>query len=238
LGPNGVWLTGIGRWWVGSLLAAPGQKFLRKPLRHNVLCRRISGRFFGDNLRVGWVRYGLDSVREADANADCGVMGGGRQHRWSCRGSVRIVSVNEPAEANERSARRQGDRRSVAFPAPEGESRPGVALGSHKMLTGRSSFFETRNSTYRLAQKRSGLLTRQCRDRYRLRPKSSHRKGLELAKAMPSNSLRIEKKRVLLRRGFLSESGFAIVMRSSLGRFCVSSFEAAERKISANIRHA
>lgn len=46
-----------------------------KALQHNVLRYRISGGFFGDNLVVGWVRYGLDCVREADANADCGVMG-------------------------------------------------------------------------------------------------------------------------------------------------------------------
>ncbi len=96
-------------------------------LQHNALYRLVSAGIFGDNPVVGWVRYGLDSVRGPDANADCGVMCGGRQRRWSCRGSVRLDSVNKPAETNERLVRRQGDRRSVAFPAPEGEVRSRVA---------------------------------------------------------------------------------------------------------------
>jgi len=177
-----------------------------KPLQNNALRRRISRGFWGDNPVVGWVRYGLESVRDADANADCGVMCGGRQRRWSCRGSICMDSVNKPAETNERSVHRQGDRRSVAFPAPEGEGRSGVTLGSQRLLTYGASFFETRNSTCGLTQKRSGLLTRQCRVRIGLRPKSSHRKGLEITKLLPNNRLRIEKKRVLLRRGFLSGS--------------------------------
>ena len=66
-------------------MAAPGQKFLRKPLQDNALYLRFSVGFWGDNLRVGWVRYGLDSVRGRNANADCGVMGGDRERRWDRR---------------------------------------------------------------------------------------------------------------------------------------------------------
>ena len=64
---------------MGSLSPGLSHEHRYKSLQHNVLRYRISGGFFGDNLGVGWVRYRLDSVREADANADCGVMGGGRQ---------------------------------------------------------------------------------------------------------------------------------------------------------------
>jgi len=53
-----------------------------KTLRHNALRRRVSGGFWGDNLGVGWVRYGLESVREADAKNDLGVMGGGHLAGW------------------------------------------------------------------------------------------------------------------------------------------------------------
>ena len=78
-GPKWSWPTEFKRKRVGSLSPEPSQSMRRKPLPVNALCRRVSGGFLGDNPVVGWVRYGLDSVREADANADCGVMGGGRQ---------------------------------------------------------------------------------------------------------------------------------------------------------------
>jgi hypothetical protein len=68
---------GIGCQRVGSLSPEPSQELRHKVLQHNALCRRVSGGFIADNLRVGWVRYGLESVRGADANADCGVMCGG-----------------------------------------------------------------------------------------------------------------------------------------------------------------
>ena len=108
---------------------------------------------------------------------------------------------------------RPADRR---CPAPVGKALPKPPPLSHRLLTGGSSFFETRNSTRRLTQKCSRLLTQLCRVRIGLRPKSSHRKGLELAKSMPSNRLRIEKKRVLLRRGFLS--GSSLILRTSVSR--------------------
>jgi len=111
-------------------------------------------------------------------------------HRTRCRKRF-------AASSNQLSA----DRRNHA---PAGKAFPKPTPLSHRLLTGGSSFFETRNSTRRLTQKRSGLLTRQYRFRIGLRPKDSHRKGLELAKSMPSDGLRTEKKRVLLRRGFLS----------------------------------
>ena len=122
-------------------------------------------------------------------------------HRTRCRKRF-------AASSNKLSA----DRRTHA---PTGKALPKPTPLSQRLLTGGSSFFETRNSTRRLTQKRSGLLTRQCRVRMRSHPKSSHRKGLELAKSMPSNGLRIEKKRVLLRRGFLSGSSLDLSTNSS-----------------------
>jgi len=66
-------------WRVGSLSRKRNQEHRHKVFRCNALRYRISGRFFGDNPVVGWVRYGLNCVREADANADCGLMCRGRQ---------------------------------------------------------------------------------------------------------------------------------------------------------------
>ena len=72
---------GIGFQRVGSQSRNRDEERRRKVLRHNALCWRVSGGFIADNLRVGWFRYGMDSVRGADANADCGVMcGGGGNH--------------------------------------------------------------------------------------------------------------------------------------------------------------
>jgi len=65
---------GTGCWRVGSLPHDTDQNHHHKTLQHNALCRQISGGFWSDNPVVGWVRYGLDCVREADANGDCGVM--------------------------------------------------------------------------------------------------------------------------------------------------------------------
>jgi hypothetical protein len=59
---------GIGCWQVGSLPPRPSQSSRRKVLQDNALCRRVSGWFMADNLRVGWVRYGLESVRGQDSN--------------------------------------------------------------------------------------------------------------------------------------------------------------------------
>ena len=80
-GPKWSWPTESQRWRIGSLSPELREDDRCKLLQHNALDRRVSGGFWGDNLGGGWVRYGLDSVREADANADCGVMCGGRQRR-------------------------------------------------------------------------------------------------------------------------------------------------------------
>ena len=69
------------------------QEHIRKALQHNALRCKISGGFFGDNPVVGWVRYGLDSVRGPDANADCGVMGGDRERRWERHASSFRLSI-------------------------------------------------------------------------------------------------------------------------------------------------
>ncbi len=47
----------------GSLQLKAFESSRYKVLQHNALCRRVSGCFITDNLRVGWVRYGLESVR-------------------------------------------------------------------------------------------------------------------------------------------------------------------------------
>jgi len=60
---------------VGSLLADACFAMRRKVLHHNALWRRISGGLWDDNPVVGWVRYGLESVREANANGDWGGYG-------------------------------------------------------------------------------------------------------------------------------------------------------------------
>ena len=60
---------------MGSLSHDIDQDHHHKALRHNALYRQISGRFLGDNPVVGWVRYGLESVREANANGDWGGYG-------------------------------------------------------------------------------------------------------------------------------------------------------------------
>jgi hypothetical protein len=78
---------------IGSLSPELRQHDRHKPLQHNALCRRSSAGFIGDNLRVGWVRYGLDSVRGPDANADCGVMGGDRERRWERHASSFRLSI-------------------------------------------------------------------------------------------------------------------------------------------------
>ncbi len=75
---------GIGCWRVGSLSHNRDQERRCKVFRGNALCRLFSSRFWGDNPVVGWVRYGWESVREPDANADCEVMGGGKKRRWEC----------------------------------------------------------------------------------------------------------------------------------------------------------
>jgi len=62
--PNRTWPTGNRCRQAGSLLADACFDVRRKVLQHNALCRRVSGGFFGDNLRVVWILYGLDSVRE------------------------------------------------------------------------------------------------------------------------------------------------------------------------------
>ena len=77
----------------------------RKPLPVNALCRRVSGGFLGDNPVVGWVRYGLDSVRGRDANADCGVMGSDRERRIAA-----CLNLSELPGERERLVRRVDDR--------------------------------------------------------------------------------------------------------------------------------
>ena len=72
---------GIGCWRVGSLSHNRDQERRCKVFRGNALCRLFSSRFWGDDLGVGLVRYGLESVRGAEANADCGVMWGGWKRR-------------------------------------------------------------------------------------------------------------------------------------------------------------
>jgi len=109
IGPGRPEIGGGGWWQTGSLLPEPSQSMRRKPLQDNALYRRVSVGFIADNRVVGWVRYGLESVREADANADCGVMGGGRERR-RVRRVAACLNVSEIPGERERLVRRAGDR--------------------------------------------------------------------------------------------------------------------------------